>query len=468
MASKDDLLKTQALRCRLTDADAKLAALKNKPGWSDMAALYVAAIREEVDALDGDLSVSDKVALTGLVCSHHWPDPGQVIGILAGSDAHHATSFRSRVPMQDYENLFRFFTEQQWNALQREGASLKSKMNVIFRHAALLGCRAPNEHTKRAWLALLQSCSDYSFDGICVREMLAKDWKAFVRQQRKADKYLECLPMPHECENEDFYREAFLALGGAKPIAPRITEQQLLAGTLGVKCRGRDVTHSQELALAARTNGHGNGSGSGNDMIKMVGNMFQMMMSQMQSQMQQSQQMRQKQQRAHDEDEDVDVNVLPAKKKHRGDEIAITLCGKGKKDGGAGPEVSDPLPIKDKDAANKEEEANTGDADEGDIGASALMHGIAARDAARAEAAAARRLAKAAEDAARAEAAATAAATHAATASEKKKAVKGTAKAVPKAAGSTKTKAKATDGKAKGTGCSKCRYSLRGCAACRR
>ena len=54
----------------------------------------------------------------------------------------------SRAKLQNYENLFMYFTESEWRALQRtSGHTLMSRKQIAEDRAYLLGCRNPSEYT---------------------------------------------------------------------------------------------------------------------------------------------------------------------------------------------------------------------------------------------------------------------------------------------------------------------------------
>lgn len=107
--------------------------------------------------------------------------------------------------MQDYTNLLDMFSEKRWEKLEADETTRKARLQMIFEHAADLGCVSPSESTKMAWAQALDSLGNKPYSSRSLDEVRV-EWKRFKRvsapparcpQFPKLPPYAE---LPDECK----------------------------------------------------------------------------------------------------------------------------------------------------------------------------------------------------------------------------------------------------------------------------
>jgi hypothetical protein len=196
--------------------------------------------------------------------SFDWFESGHAEGILASLTAAIPTGKDKRRAQQNFMAFTLYGTQQWWDNFLDPTVPTENKMHSLFSLVSNLGLRLPTEHSLKymcsAWVVATHSTDELAkMDPVTKSVFLQKTKSAFESYRRKLpipSQWIDVLPEVTAKYFADFPIQASIAFQpGTMPIAPAIDRQALWAYDMSYGCRGGTSKKAQPMQLVLSPHG---------------------------------------------------------------------------------------------------------------------------------------------------------------------------------------------------------------------
>lgn len=208
--------------------------------------LQAVAIAQAIATAGTSLSSDDKVELATLTATIQWSTDRDRDMVLSSLQPHAPPTKRGRCVQQDFKNIHNYLTQQQWAGMLDAEVPSDVKLTSLLSHAMRLGMRAPTEPSMKWIVSMATVCSN---DSVSLQRMdeftKAIKYKAAKQQfdgmRRKALVPVEWVdvlpdqPVAFLRTNEVMFRAAF---GDLLPVSPCVSPDVIGGFDMTYGCRG--------------------------------------------------------------------------------------------------------------------------------------------------------------------------------------------------------------------------------------
>ena len=93
----------------------------------------------------------ERATLSDICCSINWVPVDSALVLVALTPHDSATNAFRRSKLQDFRHDYNFYTQMEWQYLVNPQVAAQSKLDCMLTKKLILGCRNPDEHSKKMW-----------------------------------------------------------------------------------------------------------------------------------------------------------------------------------------------------------------------------------------------------------------------------------------------------------------------------
>ena len=228
-----------AVRCQLRGLQGEAHAANSK--------IQAAALKSMLGGIpQAAISHEERAQLGGICCGINWLSVDSEIVLVALAPHDCAIGAARKTKLQDFRNDCYFYNSVEWEYLLNPKVAPQSKMDCMLTKRLILGCRHPDEHTKKLWASLyllltrdIDSLSQVPLDERkTVKRHIAKSFEQRVKNFPSAGiGDLPQDPAAFKEQHPELFGKVFPD-DSVGPIEPRINMEMLNFFDSTWKCRG--------------------------------------------------------------------------------------------------------------------------------------------------------------------------------------------------------------------------------------